>query len=98
MYSKHVSVSDTRHIFNLKCRLGATQAFTICLKIFFADRQSLMISKPFRFYAFIIAFFVLSGPYHQFQAFIIASTATEEEMLKWYANFNLYSFKLSYIF
>ncbi|KAL5099575.1 hypothetical protein RYX36_003902, partial [Vicia faba] len=28
--------------------------------------------------------FMLSRPYYQFQAFIIASTATEEEMLKWW--------------
>jgi hypothetical protein len=38
---------------------------------------------------------MLIRPYYQFQAFIIASTATEEEMLKWYANFNSYSLSLS---
>jgi len=32
---------------------------------------------------------------YQFQAFIIASTATEEEMLKWYASFNSYSSMIS---
>lgn len=29
---------------------------------------------------------------YEFQAFIIASTATEEEMLKWYASFNSYCY------